>query len=554
MKRPILAVALLVMMVGGLAPAAAAADLDPTWGTGGVATVPLPSGRTVSDTALLADGRVVAVGEQSGRVPWGGIVSADGTTFTTLSGFAMPDTVFNTVVTANDRIYAVGNLGLGLGISTIVAVFDLSGMFVDSHTFAISDTTVPTSAAIDAGGRLFVAGSGRGDDDGSESAWVVRLTSLGAIDSAFPTLLLSPPDTTATAPVAYVGATAGQAVAVVTGHNDPGPGSSMGFHRITETGSVFMADFFSARTIAESDIDSSSGQAVFGSLTPSTSPTAVTYLVHSLGVTGVTTQTATGNWIDAAGRIEVGRTRTDDLLGAGEADVNVFVELIQATLPFAGRPDAALVDLATAPLDGAVYLTMQDAVANALVIAKYEGDDSGRFIDDDASVHEADIERLDALGITRGCNPPVNDRYCPDLNVTRGQMAAFLKRALDLPPAVEDFFDDDNGSTFEGDINAIAAAGITRGCNPPDNDRYCPNDNVTRGQMAAFLKRAFSLPTTTVDFFVDDNGSVFEGDINAIALGGITRGCNPPDNDRYCPNDNVTRGQMASFIVRAVDG
>jgi len=35
-----------------------------------------------------------------------------------------------------------------------------------------------------------------------------------------------------------------------------------------------------------------------------------------------------------------------------------------------------------------------------------------------------------AAGITAGCDPPVNDRFCPDDVVTRGQMAAFLHRAL----------------------------------------------------------------------------------------------------------------------------
>ena len=57
----------------------------------------------------------------------------------------------------------------------------------------------------------------------------------------------------------------------------------------------------------------------------------------------------------------------------------------------------------------------------------------GSFGDDDGSVHEADIEAIAAEGITRGCNPPQNDRFCPDDPVTRGQMAAFLVRALDLP-------------------------------------------------------------------------------------------------------------------------
>ena len=60
------------------------------------------------------------------------------------------------------------------------------------------------------------------------------------------------------------------------------------------------------------------------------------------------------------------------------------------------------------------------------------GPTSGTFIDDDDSIFEPDIERLATAGITRGCNPPTNDHYCPNNNVTRGQMAAFLARALGL--------------------------------------------------------------------------------------------------------------------------
>jgi hypothetical protein len=38
----------------------------------------------------------------------------------------------------------------------------------------------------------------------------------------------------------------------------------------------------------------------------------------------------------------------------------------------------------------------------------------------------------------------------------------------------------------------MGTAGVTQGCNPPANDRFCPDDFVTRAQMAAFFKRAFS--------------------------------------------------------------
>ena len=74
-------------------------------------------------------------------------------------------------------------------------------------------------------------------------------------------------------------------------------------------------------------------------------------------------------------------------------------------------------------------------------------------------------------------------------------MAAFLVRALDLTDdGGGDLFTDDDGATFEHDIDKLAYAGITKGCNPPANDRYCPDDYVTRGQMAAFLSRALNLP------------------------------------------------------------
>jgi hypothetical protein len=177
---------------------------------------------------------------------------------------------------------------------------------------------------------------------------------------------------------------------------------------------------------------------------------------------------------------------------------------------------------------------------------------SGRFIDDDGSIFEADIERLAAAGITRGCNPPTNDRFCPDASVTRGQMAAFLVRALGLADGGGISFTDDDGSIFETDIEKLATAGITKGCNPPVNDRYCPDDSVTRGQMAAFLVRALGLTANASHGFVDDNGSIFETDIERLATAGITKGCNPPVNDRYCPTDPVTRGQMAAFLSRAI--
>jgi ribosomal protein L30/L7E len=177
----------------------------------------------------------------------------------------------------------------------------------------------------------------------------------------------------------------------------------------------------------------------------------------------------------------------------------------------------------------------------------------GRFCDDDTSIFEADIEKIAAAGITKGCNPPANDRFCANAYVTRGMMAAFLVRALGLTSFGSADFVDDNHSTFESDIERLAAAGITKGCNPPANDRFCPDSYVTRGSMAAFLTRALGLTRSGSVDFIDDNHSTFESDIEKIAAVGITKGCNPPANNRFCPDSYVTRGTMAAFLSRALD-
>ena len=153
-----------------------------------------------------------------------------------------------------------------------------------------------------------------------------------------------------------------------------------------------------------------------------------------------------------------------------------------------------------------------------------------------------DIIWLTDAGITLGCG---GGNFCPGAAVTREQMASFLARAVNLPPATMDYFTDDTGSLHEGDINRLAQAGITFGCTPTT---FCRDRVVTREQMASFLARAFALPGGSPDFFSDDTGSQHEADINSVASAGITSGCG---GGRYCPASSVTREQMAAFLHRA---
>ena len=113
------------------------------------------------------------------------------------------------------------------------------------------------------------------------------------------------------------------------------------------------------------------------------------------------------------------------------------------------------------------------------------------FSDDAGSVYESDINRLAASRITSGC---ADGRYCPGGLVTRQEMASFLARALRLPQATLDYFIDDAGSPHEDDINRLAAVGVTNGC---AGGHFCPAATVTRGQMAAFLHRALEPATAT---------------------------------------------------------
>lgn len=123
---------------------------------------------------------------------------------------------------------------------------------------------------------------------------------------------------------------------------------------------------------------------------------------------------------------------------------------------------------------------------------------------------------------------PRPSRY---LLVSGGSVGEVAQRQLDLV------------RLFEGAIEAIAAEGITEGCNPPANDHYCPEDFVTRGEMAVFLVRGFDYSDDGGgDLFTDDGGLFYENAADRLKTAGVTLGCNPPANTLYCGERNVLSG------------
>jgi hypothetical protein len=120
----------------------------------------------------------------------------------------------------------------------------------------------------------------------------------------------------------------------------------------------------------------------------------------------------------------------------------------------------------------------------------------------------------------------------------------FLADFLDTPPS----------HAFHGFVETIFRSGVTAGCGAGD---YCPDDSVTRAQMAAFLLKArygvcFTPPPATGTVFADVPASdPFAAWIEELASLGITGGCG---GGNYCPSSPVTRAQMAAFLLKTEHG
>ena len=177
---------------------------------------------------------------------------------------------------------------------------------------------------------------------------------------------------------------------------------------------------------------------------------------------------------------------------------------------------------------------------------------------DDGAYYAESVTSLAGDGVFSGteCGDAM---FCPDQAIDRATMAVWLVRTVDSddPTGVDDASFADAGFTDIGDhpdlyvdhINRLAWLGITRGCAAA---AYCPNDSVTRAQMAAFIARAFELPEpeSPASRFSDvASDHAFAGHIAQLAAARVTAGCG--DGTRYCPNDTVTRAQMATFLARA---
>ena len=106
-------------------------------------------------------------------------------------------------------------------------------------------------------------------------------------------------------------------------------------------------------------------------------------------------------------------------------------------------------------------------------------------------------------------------------------------------------FSDVPRNVHEVQIERVALAGFASGTSLTT---FSPELRVTRGQMATFLARALGLAPQPDGPFNDVQGTTHEQNINAVANAGIAGGF---DDGSFRPGDPVTRGQMATFLAKA---
>ncbi len=189
-----------------------------------------------------------------------------------------------------------------------------------------------------------------------------------------------------------------------------------------------------------------------------------------------------------------------------------------------------------------------------------ESDTESPYTDvgDAGSDTETAIRELHPLGVFTGTECEAN-RICPDDPLTRWVAAVWMVRILDgeEPAAItESRFSDVNASPmweesmwFAPHVERLAELEVTMGC-ATDPLRYCPDGNLTRAQVASWIARALDLPSAESEGFTDTMGDVHEDNIDSVVAAGVAGGC-ATSPDRFCPERIVTRGELARMVNAA---
>ena len=157
------------------------------------------------------------------------------------------------------------------------------------------------------------------------------------------------------------------------------------------------------------------------------------------------------------------------------------------------------------------------------------------------------IEQLSSKGIISGRG---DGKFVPDANVTRAEFVKMVVTALNLSATYNgEFSDVDENDWYAPYVAAAKKSGIVMG----DGERFNPNSNITRQDMAVMLFRAFNMEenATQKDVFYDSNliSDYAKTAVFALYEKGITRGMG---NGYFAPANFATRAESAQMIFNTI--
>ncbi len=153
-------------------------------------------------------------------------------------------------------------------------------------------------------------------------------------------------------------------------------------------------------------------------------------------------------------------------------------------------------------------------------------------------------------GILSGTSCSIRD--CSG-TVERWEVALWIVRLLDgKPTSHRAFVDVDSEQPYAGYVQTMFDLGVTVGC-MVDPLRYCPNQETKRGQMAAFVTRAYDLDDVIPPHGFSDvpRAHTFWDNISALKNAGVLSSDCADGEGLFCPDDPIVAAKAVEWLYRA---